>query len=103
MPLPMPLPMPYPAGSAANLLELATKERTVFVLPAFETSCGGPALADRVRGRDAEGRVKEGQVPGDGGRDEGVCKKVPRCEGRVRWMQGMERVWGFGCCTPTFL
>jgi len=35
-------------GSAAELLQLSAKERTVFVLPAFETTCGGVALANQV-------------------------------------------------------
>ncbi len=36
-------------GSAADLLRRAAREKAVFVLPALETKCGGPALADQVR------------------------------------------------------
>jgi hypothetical protein len=39
---------PKGAGSTAALLEEIKRRNTAYVIPAFETTCGGPSLADQV-------------------------------------------------------
>ncbi|KAJ9514700.1 hypothetical protein QJQ45_028412 [Haematococcus lacustris] len=40
--------VPLNPGSAASIVAAQQQGSTVFVLPAFETACGGPALADQI-------------------------------------------------------